>query len=320
MHTSTVLDLPPQLRGTHTINRCYAFFGALNICGIDDLSEGQYDGDPTMPFARAQRNQHNYLLDQVWCWGSGSRLLEIGCGNGTLLLVAGERGARGVGLTLAEEQRIRCRRLGLDVRLLDWRDVPDEWEAGFDSIVANGSLEHFVQPEAAAMGMSNAMYRHFFETCHRLLQPNCSARLVTAAIHYGRYVGDPVTMQKNPWSLLWGSDAFHMALLARVFGGSYPSEGQLERCADGLFTLVEAQDGTEDYRLTSEWGLKRVRRCFLHPPTALKLWAHLLPRLRRDFRQGLMWLALLFTESWQWQFRGPRPPMQHWRHTWQRID
>lgn len=320
MYISATLDVSRQLRGSETITGCYDLFDALlPACGIFDLSEGMYRGNPAVPFAQAQRNQHNYLLDQLR-GRRGSFLLDIGCGNGTLLLAAQERGIHPIGVTLSPAQFERCGRHGLSVKLLDYRDLPKTWEAAFDGIVANGSLEHFVQPKAAARGMGDVIYRHFFETCHRLLRPHRASRLVTAAIHYGRYVGDPAAMQKNPWSFPWGSDEFHMALLAHVFGGSYPREGQLERCADGLFSLVVADDGTEDYRLTSEWGLKRVRRCFLHPVTAMKLLAQFLPRLRGNCRQGLMLLMLLLSESWQWQFRGSDPPMRHWRHTWARID
>lgn len=320
MRTSSALDVPMQIRGTQRVARCYDLLDVLlPTCGIVDLSEGMYHGHPTVPFSVAQRSQHTYLLDQLGC-RRGFLLLDVGCGNGTLLRAASERGAHALGLTLSEAQCERCRREGLGTRVLDYRDVPKAWEARFDGIVANGSLEHFVQPEAAAMGMNDVIYRHFFETCHRLLRPHRASRIVTTAIHYGRFVGDPVTMRKNPWSLPWGSDEFHLALVTQAFGGSFPKEDQLERCADGLFTLVAAQDGTDDYRLTSEWGLKRVRRCFLQPVTAAKLWARLLPRLRRNIRQGLTLLALLATESWQWQFRGENPPMRHWRHTWERID
>ena len=70
---------------------------------------------------------------------------------------------------------------------------------------------------------------------------------------------------RNPFTFPRGSDAFHFALLARSFGGWYPVPGQLERCARGLFELVHEEDGTDDYRRTSEAWLGGVRRA-LHSP------------------------------------------------------
>ena len=98
---------------------CYSavdrFFPA---CGLYDLTEGIHHGNPDLPFEEAQANQHDYLLDQVGC-APGSRLLDIGCGYGTLLARAKGRGAAGTGVTVTPEQVRRCRRRGLDVQLLD---------------------------------------------------------------------------------------------------------------------------------------------------------------------------------------------------------
>ncbi len=56
-----------------TVVTCYAavdrFFPA---CGLFDLTEGIYHGNPALPFEQAQADQHDYLLDQVQC-GAGGR-------------------------------------------------------------------------------------------------------------------------------------------------------------------------------------------------------------------------------------------------------
>ena len=60
-------------------------------------------------------------------------------------------------------------------------------------------------------------------------------------------------MMRNPFAYRWCSDEFHGAALAASFGGYYPERGQLQRCAQGYFDLVEEVDGTEDYLIYSQW-------------------------------------------------------------------
>jgi cyclopropane-fatty-acyl-phospholipid synthase len=78
----------------------------------------------------------------------GERLLDIGCGWGSLLLHAAEHhGARGVGITLSEEQaalarrRVRDAGLGdrIEIRIADYREVAD---GPYDKIASVGMVEH----------------------------------------------------------------------------------------------------------------------------------------------------------------------------------
>jgi cyclopropane-fatty-acyl-phospholipid synthase len=78
----------------------------------------------------------------------GERLLDIGCGWGSLLLhAARHHGARGVGITLSEAQadlaRRRVRESGLsdqvEIRIADYRTVSD---GPFDKIASIGMYEH----------------------------------------------------------------------------------------------------------------------------------------------------------------------------------
>ena len=67
----------------------------------------------------------------------GQRLLEIGCGWGTLAIEAGKRGASVVGLTLSTEQKAwaECKiaEAGLggrvEIRLQDYRDTAEQFDA-----------------------------------------------------------------------------------------------------------------------------------------------------------------------------------------------
>jgi cyclopropane-fatty-acyl-phospholipid synthase len=97
----------------------------------------------------------------------GDRLLDIGCGWGSLLLhAAREYGVRGVGVTLAREQlslareRIAQAGLGdrLEVRLQDYREVAD---GPYDKIASIGMFEHVGRANLPA----------YFERALTLLRP-----------------------------------------------------------------------------------------------------------------------------------------------------
>lgn len=316
----TADPLRPVVQPWQTVVNCYSavdrFFPS---CGIFDLTEGIYHGDPSLPYEQAQANQHDYLLDQGRC-EAGSRLLDIGCGYGTLLARAAARGAKCVGITVTPEQVRRCRDAGLDVHLLDYRAIPPSWNASFDCVIANGSLEHFVTPEDAAEGRADAIYRHLFATVHRLIDPaSRSRRFATTAIHFVRPPSDPRNLLKSPAEFPRGSDDYHWSVLEMGWGGYYPQLGQLARCAAGYFELIEEVDGTDDYRLTSEEWLRRVRRA-LRSPRAVPIALHSLPIVARKPRQLTTLLrGFLTSESWNWQFRGGSPPTRLLRQTWQYL-
>lgn len=91
---------------------------------------------------------------------AGDRVLDIGCGWGSFLKFAAENyGARGVGVTVSEEQahlgRELCEGLPVEIRLQDYRTVTER----FDHIVSLGMFEH--------VGPKN--YRTYFEVAERCL-------------------------------------------------------------------------------------------------------------------------------------------------------
>jgi len=306
----------PHASGARTVVRCYSVFDKFfPTCGLLDYTEGMYHGDPNTPYDEAQQNQINYVLDQVQC-GPGTRILDVGCGNGTLLDEVQRRGAVGVGVTISPEQVQLCCRRGLDVRLLDYKDLGPEWDGAFDAVVANGPVEHFVQADQAAQGKADEVYTHMFRTFHRVINPQSPVRrLINTTIHFVR-PPDPADLLKGPSAFARGSDNFHYALLARSFGGFYPQLGQLERCAKGHFDQVYCTDGTYDYHLTSEEWLRRMRKV-LRTSKAVTIFAKSLPLWLRQPRQfATMLRCMLVTESWNWQFRGEHPPTRLLRQTW----
>ena len=88
------------------------------------------------PLEAAQRRKIELLLDRLDL-KPGDRLLEIGCGWGSLAMAAAERGAEVVGLTLSREQQgwaqARVADAGLSdriqIRLQDYRDTKEQFDA-----------------------------------------------------------------------------------------------------------------------------------------------------------------------------------------------
>lgn len=320
------------------VRRCYDLLTVVPACGLTDLTDGKYidEWNDHGAYLAAQERQAEYLLDQAHC-GPNTRLLDIGCGYGRLLEHAARRGAKAIGITISPPQVAAGKARGLDVRELNYRNIfagprpvgwalpttieslctvgnahPTNWEHAFDAIIANGSLEHFVQVQDAAAGRTEEIYAEFFSICRRLLVE--AGRLVTTAIHF-RTAGqfDPTVIERGHHALPRGSDDYQFALLVDLFGGWYPKPGQLEQCAADYFDLELEEDGTHDYYLTSEHWLDEFKRRLRASP---RLWA----ALGRQFwlRPRAAWEMLklqLVDQAWAWQFRPPAP-MRLWRQTW----
>ncbi len=95
---------------------------------------------------QAQDAKHALVFDKLGL-RPGDRLLDVGCGWGSMVRHAARRGVRVLGVTLSSQQAqwgqraIRDEGLGdlAEIRHLDYRDVP---ETGFDAISSIGLTEH----------------------------------------------------------------------------------------------------------------------------------------------------------------------------------
>lgn len=103
--------------------------------------------DPTDTLEQAQFNKYD-LISRKLDLQPGMRLLDIGCGWGSMAIHAAQHyGAEVVGVTISQEQhelaRKRVALAGLDgqveIRLQDYRDIPD---AQFDRVSSIGMFEH----------------------------------------------------------------------------------------------------------------------------------------------------------------------------------
>jgi len=123
------------------------------------------------PLEAAQQRKIRLLLDRLQLQ-PGQRLLEIGCGWGSLAEIAArDYGVHVTGITLSEAQRdYACQRLaaaGLDnradIQLCDYRDA----EGRFDAVVSVEMVE----------AVGEAFWPDYLAAIHRLLKPGGRAAL-----------------------------------------------------------------------------------------------------------------------------------------------
>lgn len=297
----------------------YGFFDIwwAECVGLDalDYTEGLYHGGDhrSRSLEDAQRDQRAWVLDQARV-GPGSRLFEVGCGNGSLLEDAEARGARAVGITPNPNQVRLCRSRGLDVRQRTWQEVGSEHDDDFDAVVANGSLEHFVSLDEARWGLQERIYERFFDLCASLLdRTSRSGRVVLTFIAFRR-IPDPDEVDKPSRELPFKSDAYHYRLLERTYRGWYPSGGeQVHRAAEPHFDLIEEEEGTHDYLMTTREWARRTRRLLLRRlPVVLPG----LVRWLRDDPDAMERVRCFLHGSWGWQFEGDDPPCSLVRATY----
>ncbi|MGH3016301.1 MAG: class I SAM-dependent methyltransferase [Gaiellaceae bacterium] len=122
--------------------------------------------DPAATLEEAQEAKHELVARKLGL-GEGMRLLDVGCGWGSMLVHAAERhGVSAIGITNSRRQaelaRERVRAAGLadrvEIRLADYRDVTD---GPYDAISSIGMFEHVGQ----------AQLELYFARLHVLLRP-----------------------------------------------------------------------------------------------------------------------------------------------------
>ena len=85
----------------------------------------------------------------------GERILDVGCGNGTLTKRIAERGAEVVGIDNSPEMIAAARAMGLDARLIDVVELP--FAAEFDAAFSNATLHWVQHRQRAAEGILRAL-------------------------------------------------------------------------------------------------------------------------------------------------------------------
>ena len=125
-----------------------------------------YFDSPDQTLERAQHDKLDLICRKLRLQ-PGDRLLDIGCGWGSLIIHAAEHyGVRAVGITLSPEQAAaaerRIRDAGLqddcEVRVMDYRELTEE---GFDAVASVGMYEHVARRD----------YGRYAGTLMRLVKP-----------------------------------------------------------------------------------------------------------------------------------------------------
>ena len=122
--------------------------------------------DPGATLEEAQEAKHELVARKLGL-GEGMRLLDVGCGWGSMLVHAAvHHGISGVGITISRRQaelaRERVRAAGVadrvEIRLADYRDVSD---GPYDAVSSIGMVEH----------VGHAQLGLYFARLHALLRP-----------------------------------------------------------------------------------------------------------------------------------------------------
>jgi cyclopropane-fatty-acyl-phospholipid synthase len=202
--------------------------------------------EPGMSLDAAQAEKIRYHLDAANV-ATGSRVLDVGCGWGSLLKTAAtERGAASAtGLTLSPLQHRYIASLGvpnLSSELVSYEHYAPA--ASFDAIVSVGAFEHFVRPGSSQAERRTA-YEGFFSRCAGWLTRDGRLSLQTMAW------GDAVPAERG------------MIRIHEIFPESdLPEIAEVIDAASPYLELTSMENRPEDYAATlAAWadGLKRNR-------------------------------------------------------------
>ncbi|WP_230195516.1 cyclopropane-fatty-acyl-phospholipid synthase family protein [Streptomyces sp. NBC_00080] len=214
-------------------------------------------GDSTLELAQRDKLE---LVCRKLDLRAGSRLLDVGCGWGSLAIhAAREHGATVVGITLSQEQatfaRKRVADAGLtdkvEIRVQDYRDVTD---GPFDAVSSIGMAEH----------VGSEKYLEYAQVLFALLRPG------------GRLLNHQIARRPQRDESAYGVDAF---IDAYVFpdGELAPvgtTVGQLERAG---FEVRDVESIREHYALTLRRWVARLeagwdRAVHLTNPGRARVW------------------------------------------------
>jgi cyclopropane-fatty-acyl-phospholipid synthase len=153
----------------------------------------------------------------------GMRLLDIGCGWGSLAKHAAENfGVEVVGITISKNQydyaKENCRNLPIEIRFQDYRDLNEK----FDRIASLGMFEH----------VGHVNYRHFFQVVRNCLTDDGLFLLHT--------IGNNATIHHpNEWVVKY------------IFpNGEIPSITQIGKAAEKIFVMEDWHNFGADYDKT----------------------------------------------------------------------
>ncbi len=87
----------------------------------------------------------------------GERILDLGCGEGTLGLEITRHGASVLGVDLSAEMVAKARKNGLEAEVMSVTQIP--FDAEFDAVFSNAMLHWVREPELAVVHIAKALKR-----------------------------------------------------------------------------------------------------------------------------------------------------------------
>jgi SAM-dependent methyltransferase len=125
----------------------------------------------------------------------GERILDLGCGDGTLTAEIKAAGADVLGVDLSEELLAAARRKGLRVRRLDGHAL--DFVSEFDAVFSNAALHWMLKPELVIAGVHRALRPHGRFVAELGGHGNVAAIATAMRAVSRRRNGDPALL--TPW-------------------------------------------------------------------------------------------------------------------------
>jgi cyclopropane-fatty-acyl-phospholipid synthase len=282
----------------------------MSVGETADYSGAMYNGDFSMTLEQAQEQKHKFIADSLHI-GKGSKVLDMACGWGPFLTYIKKRGADGRGVTLSQGQAEACRKNGLNVEVMDCRQIRPEHYGTFDAVTCIGGMEHFCSIEEYQAGKQDEVYATFFKNLKELLPVG------------GRFYMQTMVFSKNMLELKdislqapKDSDSYSLALMIAQFPGSWLPYGaeQVIRNAEPHFKLVSKSSGRLDYIETIGQWRKKFRKFNFRK---YLLYASVLPRFLTN--KALRDLIAVFKHSPN-RTCFQRETMDHFRMVFERVS
>lgn len=233
-----------------------------------------------MSLEEAQENKARILYDFAEI-GPRSRVLDIGCGWGSMVDHMVRRGCReAVGITLSTAQLEWCRARKLPNATFELCDYADYRPAEpFDALVSVEMIDHLCSPAQAQQGLAVELYRAYFNRCAEWVRPG-------ACFGFQAILRNRIPRRR--------ADLLDLQFTADVIfpGGLNPRLEELVTAVNPRWEIVELHTRRSHYgRTTAEW----LRRLRLHEGTIRARWGD---QVFEDYDRYLSTCVRAFAAHW----------------------
>lgn len=208
----------------------------------------RFNGDFSLSLEEAQRRNYQAIIDGCNI-KNGSKVLDLGCGWGGFMDYANQKGAQTYGVALAKGQVDACVKNGLNVKLMDLKDITPETFGKFNAITAIGSPEHLSSVEEYKAGKQEEIYRNYFKRAASLLPVGGRFYCQTMVFGPNMVKFKDIPFGKTDLRKKEFTNEELMDIICRVFPGSwlpYGKEGIINPAMEH-FKVISENSGRTDY-------------------------------------------------------------------------